>query len=80
MNTTAIANEFSRILNKWLTSEQLSEINRRNKTEDYTKDNLCATYDFCDPNEAMGEAFFNVTGIKLEDVEAGEFWDNYMQA
>lgn len=49
-----VAAKFSAILREWLTPADLLEIDRRNKTEEYG--GLCATHDFCDPNQAMIDA------------------------
>lgn len=51
-----LAIEFSKVLNQWLTSEQLAEINRLNKTPEY-QDGSCATHNYCDANQAMIDAF-----------------------
>jgi hypothetical protein len=58
-----LADEFCRILNEWLTPEEFAEINRRNATAKYQ--GLCATHDFCDPNQAMCDAEA-VLGIELD--------------
>jgi len=49
-----IADEFCRILNDWLKPDEIAEINRRNALPEYR--GLCATHDFCDPNQAMIDA------------------------
>lgn len=58
MTTTIVpeelAVEFCRILNEWLSADELDEINRRNGLPEY--ETCCATHDFCDPNQAMAEA------------------------
>ena len=51
----ALSAAFNTILNEWLTPKQLTRVNQRNLTDKY-KD-ACATHDFCDPNEAMLQAF-----------------------
>jgi len=55
-----IATAFTRILNEWLTPEQIIEVNRKNSTPEYN--NCCATHDYCDSNVAMLEAFKEVMG------------------
>jgi hypothetical protein len=57
-----LANEFTIVIREWLTPEQCREIDRRNKTEQYTRNNLCASHDFCDANQAMIDALgrFNI--------------------
>lgn len=57
-----LALEFTRILNDWLTPEEIAEINRRDATPEY-KD-CCATHDFCDPNEAILQAYKTVYGVE----------------
>ena len=52
--------KFTEILNQWLTKKQLNEIRKRNKQPDY--ENCCATHDFCDPNQAMIDAWVTVFG------------------
>lgn len=34
----------------------MAEVNIRNQTEEYRSGNLCASHDFCDPNQAMIDA------------------------
>jgi hypothetical protein len=51
------AAQFSRILNEWLSPEIIAEINRRNASPEYKGRGCCATHDFCDPNQAMLDAF-----------------------
>lgn len=60
MNICRLAVAFSIILNKWLTIEQLKEVNRKNSYE--YDSHTCASHDFCDANMAMDEAFLTVMG------------------
>ena len=53
-----LAVEFSRILNNWLTKQDIESINEANKKDP----NFCASHDYCDPNEAMLEAYENISG------------------
>lgn len=55
-----LADEFCRILREWLDAEEIAEINRRNRLPEYA--GLCASHDFCDPNQAMldAEATFGI--------------------
>ncbi len=62
--TTKLAKEFSAILRSWLTPEQLTEINQKNETAAYT--NADATHDYCDPNQAMIDAFEKVFGKEID--------------
>ena len=60
-----LAAEFSRILNNFLTPDQITEINRLNTTPDY-QNGSCATHNFCDPNQAMIDAWEFLTGEEME--------------
>jgi len=55
-----LAKEFSKILKGWLTKEELNEINYKNENNPEYQDGVCATHDYCDPNEAMLQAFKKV--------------------
>lgn len=57
--TIKLSNAFSAILNEWI-PEKLAEVNRLNK--EHAGDNCCATHDFCDPNQAMIDAFKSLFG------------------
>ena len=59
---------FTGIIIQWLTSEEIKEVNRKNAI---TGDSSCATHEYCDPNEAMYQAFKSVKGreINYEDGE-----------
>jgi len=59
-----LASRFCRILNEWLTTDEIAEINSRNQGE-YAGRGLCATHDFCDPNQAMLDAMEEL-GIELD--------------
>lgn len=56
----SLADEFSRILNSWLSPDELTEVCRRNAA---TEDGSCATHDFCDANQAMIDA---LTELEIE--------------
>lgn len=58
-----LAREFVRILREWLSSDELREIDERNRLDE--NQNNCHSHDFCDPNQAMIDA--------LESL--GEEWD-----
>lgn len=60
-----LAKEFSRIINNWLTPEQLAEANRLNTTPEYTTNSLCATHNYCDSNQAMLDAL-KAFGVEWE--------------
>ena len=55
--TQRLADDFSRIIRDWLTSEELAEVLLRNRNRE---PGVCATHDFCDANVAMEEAFTTV--------------------
>ena len=46
---------FNTILHDWLTPEELMQVNKRNSKR--KNENYCATHEFCEPNEAMLQAF-----------------------
>lgn len=48
-----LSREFTKKIQDWLDNESLEEIDRRNESAEYKSHNLCATHDFCDPNQAM---------------------------
>ena len=52
-----IANKFSSILREWLTAEELQEINDKNADYRMGIGTWCATHEYCDPNQAMINAF-----------------------
>lgn len=57
---------FNKILNEWLSSEEITEINTINAPPEYMKAGMCASHEYCDPNEAMAEAFEMVFGRELD--------------
>lgn len=60
-----LANEFIKVLNEWLTAKQIEAINTTNKTPEYKNTGACASHEFCDPNQAMIDAWVNITGQEL---------------
>lgn len=58
-----LAKEFSRILREWLTPEEMAEVNRLNASEP-SGEQVCHTHDFCDPNQAMIDAWESLTGFE----------------
>ena len=52
-----LANKFSSILREWLTAEELQEINDKNAEYKANGEPHCATHEYCDPNQAMINAF-----------------------
>lgn len=65
MDQILLAVKFSAILNSWLTPEQIASINNLNKTAEY-QNGACATHNYCDPNQAMIDAFSNAFGIEID--------------
>jgi hypothetical protein len=51
-----LAFEFCRILNEWLTPEQIAKVNELNEVDGMSSD-VCHSHDFCDPNQAMIDAW-----------------------
>lgn len=62
--TEALAREFCRVLNHWLSPAQIGEINRRNAANE--NKSVCASHDYCDANQAMLDAM-DVLGIEFND-------------
>lgn len=58
-----LANAFSEILNDWI-PDKLFEVNLRNKEKSYIDGGFCATHDFCDPSQAMIDAFKKLYGYE----------------
>ena len=58
-NKMKLAKEFSAIIKRDLTEEQLSSVIRTNREENHSN-GCCATHDFLDANMSMDEAFQNV--------------------
>lgn len=61
--TEAVAARFCAILQSWLSPQQLEEIN----TENRLNPGFCATHDYCDPNQAMIDAW---------EIESGREWSS----
>jgi len=72
-DSQALAHEFSRILRKWLTEDEIAEVIARNKADRRRRQTaqladpaVCASHDFCDANMAMYEAFENIAGHTVD--------------
>lgn len=67
---------FSSILRRWI-GENMEEVRRRNKTEEYITKGCCATHDFCDANQAMlnALALFGITEYDCTDEALGKLID-----
>jgi len=63
-----IAQEFSVTLNRWLGTEKMIEVDKRNQNE--LDPHICHSHDFCDANMAMAEAFQKIVGHDA-DVHSG---------
>ena len=61
--TEAVAARFCAILRSWLSPQQLQEINEENRLNP----GFCATHDYCDPNQAMIDAW---------EIESGREWSS----
>lgn len=66
MNTQTIqlANRFAALIREWLTEDELAEVVEANAADPH----YCATHDYCDPNEAMIQAFVEVMGRDLDPI------------
>lgn len=60
MDTNKLACKFSTIIRDWLSPSEMSLVIARNLDTRWIGG--CATHDFCDANEAMAEAFLDLTG------------------
>lgn len=65
MNEHLLALAFSTILRSWLTPEQINSINHLNKTAEY-QNGACTTHNYCDPNQAMIDAFLEEFGTEID--------------
>lgn len=86
MNTTDpgtiafLAGQFADVVRDWTTPEEFEEIKVRNRTNG---DQVCATHDFFDANEAMDQAFrqsFGRSCYLTSDVEEGRCTEAEMDA
>ena len=79
-----LGKEFCKILREWL-GDQINEVNRLNKLEGYSSD-ICHSHDFCDPNQAMIDAFKTVINREIDfnsesDIELiNDTWDACKQS
>ena len=55
LNEQALARSFAKVLQEWLTWEEMQIVITRNELSSYR--GCCASHDFCDANMAMDEAF-----------------------
>lgn len=67
--TVRLAAAFARVLQSYLTPQELAEVNRRNAAE--TSPDVCHSHDFCDANMAMDAAFSEVFGRSVSDTPDG---------
>lgn len=69
-----ISIEFSHLLKKEIGIENVKEVERRNKTEEYAV--CCASHDFTDANMVMAEAFERIMGREMKmPGESEELYD-----
>jgi hypothetical protein len=61
---TRLAMDFSLVIKKWLSTQDIKTVIERNATEGYK--NCCATHDFCDANQAMIDAYQIAFGKELD--------------
>lgn len=59
----SLANAFSKIIRDWLTPEECDEIDVLNDNEEDAS--ICHSHDYCDPNQAMIDAFAK-WGVELD--------------
>lgn len=59
-----LAKEFSSILKEWLSKKEMEELIQANKDE--RDSSICHSHDYCDPNQAMADAFKKVTGKEVD--------------
>lgn len=58
-----VAKDFGRVLAEWLSSYQMEDVIKKNKTDpDCISGRCCTSHDYCDANMAMDEAFQKVMG------------------
>ena len=63
-NIDSICVEFIKVINEWLTDQQIAIVNERNAQPDMK--GSCATHDFYDANMAMDEAFKKAMGGQID--------------
>ena len=59
----ALALEFSRVLTEWLGEAKIAQIVLANQTPEYR--GCCASHDFCDSNQAMIDAWTNLSIVVI---------------
>lgn len=70
ITTEELAREFCAVLGQWLKPFVIEEIARRNAGE--KEKSICHSHDFCDSNQAMIDAYQNLTGT-VPDVTSEAF-------
>jgi hypothetical protein len=69
-----LAADFSAVLRRWLTADEMAQVLALNKQEAGT--NVCHSHDFCDANMAMLKAFEDLGGdLDLEDQDQVKLWN-----
>lgn len=69
-----IGDLFAQKLEDGLTLNEFEEVCKRNAAE--TDKNICHSHDFCDANEPMAEAFFQVMGHDIGTSTDHTTWNN----
>lgn len=57
-----LSEQFSGIIRDWLTEDELEQVN----TANLNSGDSCETHEFCDPNEAMLQAFNKAFNCELD--------------
>jgi len=65
IDTRILSEIFKGIIQEWLSKEELEKIDAKNRTHEHKHSNLCATHEFCDPNQAMIDAL-GVLGFEFD--------------
>lgn len=67
VDSGAVARKFAAIITELLTADELTEVNRLNKTPEYV--NCCATHNHVDANMYMLQAYADIAGVEEDDVD-----------
>lgn len=75
--TQKLAAEFSRIVRRDLTKQEMAEVVKRNRSAKYARTGMCATHEFMDANMTMDEAWRKMFGhgINLDDAHQVGLWN-----
>lgn len=68
-----LAKEFSKVLNEWLSDDEMKEVRRLN--DDEMNKDICHSHDYCDANQAMINACEKL-GFDCMDMQlTGDAWN-----